>query len=87
MALAVLVCRPTGRKARHHRGHPGTGRISDHLPVVDVGGIRHRVPLDAVTEGQRAGRYRAVCGDVVLPASLTAPARVECLDCERMVTG
>ena len=47
-------------------------------------GIAHRVTADAITAGLRAGgRYVALCGAQVLPASLSAPARYHCPACER----
>ncbi|MDQ3764947.1 MAG: hypothetical protein M3460_26580 [Actinomycetota bacterium] len=46
--------------------------------------VAHRVTDEAFTTGRRAGgRYRAVCGVLVLPASLTAPGRGHCPACER----
>lgn len=47
-------------------------------------GIEHRVTDDAFAVGRRAGgRYIALCGAQVVPASLTAPARSHCPTCER----
>ena len=47
-------------------------------------GIEHRVTDEAFAAGRRAGgRYIALCGAQVVPASLTAPARFQCPACER----
>ena len=44
--------------------------------------LAHRVTDEAMVAGRRAGgRYRAVCGVDVLPASLSAPERGFCDDC------
>jgi hypothetical protein len=46
--------------------------------------IAHRVTDEAFAAGRRdGGRYWAMCGAQVLPASLTAPARGHCPACER----
>lgn len=46
--------------------------------------VAHRVADEAFAAGRREGDcYRAVCGGLVLPASLTAPARGHCPACER----
>lgn len=45
-------------------------------------GTAHLVTDDAMVAGRRAGgRYSAVCGIEVLPASLTAPERRSCPGC------
>lgn len=45
--------------------------------------VTHLVTDEAFAAGRRAGgRYRAVCGVLVLPASLTAPGRGHCPTCE-----
>jgi hypothetical protein len=47
-------------------------------------GMGHRVTDQAFAAGRRAGGcYLAICGMPVLPASLTAPARVHCPRCEQ----
>lgn len=46
-------------------------------------GEAHLVTEDAVIAGCRAGRYPAVCGVEVLPASLTIPERGYCPPCAR----
>ncbi|MGH3872100.1 MAG: hypothetical protein ACRDSR_11410 [Pseudonocardiaceae bacterium] len=46
--------------------------------------LAHRVTDEAFAAGRRdGGRYWAVCGELVLPASLTAPAHGYCPLCER----
>lgn len=46
--------------------------------------VAHRVTDEAFAAGRRdGGCYRAICGVLVLPASLTAPARGHCPACER----
>lgn len=50
-------------------------------------GTGHHVTDQAFAAGRRAGgRYVAVCGLPVLPASLTTPARGHCPRCERECT-
>lgn len=51
--------------------------------VVDVRTLRaHLLTLDALAEGQyAAGRYVALCGQDVLPASLVEPGRERCASC------
>jgi hypothetical protein len=47
--------------------------------------VTHWVTDDAFAAGRRAaGRYRAMCGVLVLPASLAAPGRHHCPACERV---
>lgn len=46
-------------------------------------GDAHLVSDDAVRTGRRAGCYAALCGDVVLAASLTAPEEGHCRRCAR----
>jgi len=41
----------------------------------------HLVTDDASTAGRRSGRYKALCGAVVLAASLTTPDRGRCAVC------
>ena len=46
--------------------------------------VAHRVADEAFAAGRRdGGRYWAICDAQVLPASLTAPARRHCPECER----
>lgn len=44
-------------------------------------GTTHLVSDEEVDSGRHAGRYVAVCGAVVLAASLTAPAKKYCRSC------
>ena len=46
-------------------------------------GDAHLVRDAAVRAGRRAGCYAAVCGDIVLAASLTTPEEGHCLRCAR----
>ena len=73
---------------RRRRAQPPAARVSVGTIEFADGptGIAHRVTTDAFAEGRRAGgRYLAVCGAQVLPASLAAPARSHCPACERGV--
>jgi hypothetical protein len=45
--------------------------------------VAHRVTDEAFADRLDGGCYRAVCGMLVLPASLTAPGRSHCPACER----
>jgi len=52
------------------------------IAVTDASTHRaHLVTDDAVVAGRHAGRYRAVCGELVLAASLTTPERGCCRAC------
>lgn len=67
------------------RTHTISAPRSLTIELVDVRtDMTDRVTDEAFGAGKRAsGRYQAVCGMEVLPASLTAPARSHCLTCER----
>jgi hypothetical protein len=45
-------------------------------------GREHGVSDEAVAAGADHGRYRAVCGRVIVPASLTCPPGRRCPGCE-----
>ena len=49
-------------------------------------GEAHLVREDAVVSGRQSGRYMAVCGTVVLAASLTTPAQQYCRSCAQWST-
>lgn len=49
--------------------------------VTDTERIAHLVTDDAMAAGRPAGRYVAVCGTEVLPASLTVPESRRCPAC------
>lgn len=59
--------------------------LSERLRVIEITDARtgqaHRVTEHAAVAGRRAGRYRAVCDELVLPASLTVPERGRCRPC------
>lgn len=60
--------------------------VGEHLliEVTDAHtGDAHLVTDDAVRAGRRAGCYVAVCGDVVLAASLATPEEGYCRRCAR----
>lgn len=74
--------------------HATQGRRRGGRAIRTVNKIRHLFPLldahtadthlvtnDAVVAGRRAGSYLAVCGTVVLAASLTAPEDKYCRSC------
>ncbi|HEU0090112.1 MAG TPA: hypothetical protein VFQ77_21075 [Pseudonocardiaceae bacterium] len=44
-------------------------------------GRAHLITEDAAGAGRRAGCYRAVCGELVLAASLITPERGPCRAC------
>lgn len=44
-------------------------------------GLEHEIAGDELTLGHAAGRYRALCGLLVDPVSLTVPAGVPCRGC------
>jgi hypothetical protein len=76
----------SARLARRPRGRtPATpsATVPRLVALTDVHtGAAHLVTDEAMAAGRRAGgRYAAVCGVDVLPASLTAPERRICHDC------
>jgi hypothetical protein len=74
--------------SRGRRARPAAAPVPAGTVVLTDGviGVAHRVTRETFAEGCRAGgRYVALCGARVLPARLTAPARVHCPVCERGV--
>jgi len=61
--------------------------LTERVRVIKVTDSRtgqaHRVTEDAAVMGQRPGCYRAVCGELVLAASLTIPERGSCRGCQQ----
>ena len=58
------------------------------FPMTDVGtGLAHWVTGEAMTSGQRTGRYTTVCGLTVIPASLTALESGRCRRCDVVKAG
>ena len=51
--------------------------------VTDTKGTAHLVTDDAMVAGRPAGRYAAVCGTKVVPASLTVLESSYCRTCWR----
>ena len=47
--------------------------------------IAHLVTDEAVSIGRRAGRYVGVCGEPVLPGSLTEDSGQHCRSCQERV--
>ncbi|GAA1838606.1 hypothetical protein GCM10009772_15360 [Pseudonocardia alni subsp. carboxydivorans] len=61
---------------------PARSRQDDNVLVTAVGdGLEHEVAADELTVGRATGRYRALCGLLVDPASLTVAAGVPCRGC------
>ena len=59
-------------------------RVFPVIGMVDgVTGVAHWVGVEAVVAGRRAGRYVAVCGDVVV-GSLTSRERSHCQRCAQI---
>lgn len=50
-------------------------------------GTEHLVTDDGIATGRRAGRYRAVCGELVLAASLIAEPARHCPICLQLQAG
>jgi len=69
---------------RQTRAHVATAPLLTIELVDRRTEVAHRVTDEAFAAGRRdGGRYRAMCGAQVFPASLTAPARGRCPACER----
>ncbi|MGH3908913.1 MAG: hypothetical protein ACRDTE_32730, partial [Pseudonocardiaceae bacterium] len=77
----------TGPAKRHHRRPRVTGvEVGEQLliEVTDAHtGDAHLVTDDAVRADRHTGSYAALCGDIVLAASLTAPEEGHCRRCAR----
>lgn len=78
--------RLSARLARYARGRTPAAVAPVALRLVALTDVRtgaaHLVTDEAMVAGRRAGgRYIAVCGVDVLPASLTAPERRSCHHC------
>ncbi|MGH3887300.1 MAG: hypothetical protein ACRDSZ_12170 [Pseudonocardiaceae bacterium] len=75
------------RHRRRGRAATGTGAAVDTSPVITMTDARTRrahLVTDAAVAAGRAdgGRYVAVCGIAVLPASLTTPETSHCVSCD-----
>jgi hypothetical protein len=80
----VAALRKILSAARQARGPVPTAALLTIEMVDRRTEVAHRVADEAFATGRRdGGCYRAVCGGLVLPASLTAPARGHCPACER----
>lgn len=85
--VACLLFRWLGRsRSRLRCGREGAARAvtgTGHVfALVDARtDSTHLVRDDAVVAGRLVGRYVAVCGAVVLAASLTAPGDKDCRSC------
>lgn len=73
-------------KARHrllrrrHRLTPRRRRLIDMVDIRSL--VMHLLTPDAAAAGLRGkGRYIALCGAEVIPASLTEPGRFRCQPC------
>lgn len=76
----------SARLAKHARGRTPTtpaATVPRLVALTDVyTGAAHLVTDEAMAAGRRAaGRYVAICGADMLPASLTAPERRICPHC------
>lgn len=87
--MRALLARTAKHTRRRTRRTPG-GADDSAAPLLTIElvdsstDIAHRVTDEAFAAGRRdGGRYRALCGVLVLPASLTAPGRGHCPACER----
>ncbi len=68
----------------HRARDPVTTAALLTIELVDSpSGLAHRVSQETFAADRRdGGRYQALCGGLVLPASLTTPARGHCPACE-----
>lgn len=73
------------RVLRRHQAVEVPAPRSAGIAVADgLTRVTHRVSSEAMSLGRRAGgRYQAVCGVQLWPASLTEPGRGRCPVCER----
>lgn len=80
--------RRSGMLARTLRRNEGVAVPAPRSPGIAVTDgltrVTHRVSSEAMSEGRRTGgRYQALCGLQLWPASLTDPGRGRCTACER----
>jgi hypothetical protein len=66
-----------------HSRQPGVPqrRVIETIELVDVGGIAHRVSINAAAEGLRRGQYATLCGADVVAAALVAREARHCRLC------
>lgn len=58
------------------------------VPMTCTGdGLDHRVSETSLSDACRSGRYRAVCGRLVIPAALVAPPGRVCPACSVVLGG
>ena len=81
----VLVGLMKGVQRRRAIGPVTTTRRVAELVDARTGEV-HLVREDAVVSGRQSGHYMAVCGTVVLAASLTTPAQQYCRSCAQWST-
>lgn len=68
------------RRTPQAAARPFTIELTDRRSVV-----AHRVTVKAFAAGRVGAIYQAICGALVTPVRLTAPARSHCPTCERGV--
>lgn len=82
LAIAENIRIMHSKSTRH-----GKRCINAHAGVPPVSmtctgdGLDHRVGDASLSDDCRSGRYRAVCGRLVIPAALVAPSGPPCLAC------
>lgn len=84
MSVATIATASTSSGGRRGRGRAG-GAASDvgFRDLTDgVDGYCHDVSAEQWARGVRSGRYIAVCGRMVVAASLMEPPGPRCLSCE-----
>lgn len=79
---------PSGRVTRTTRALAGSPKNGPLLSSVTCtgDGLDHRVSDIELSEAHRSGRWRAVCGRLVLPAPMVAPAGPACPHCATLAT-
>jgi hypothetical protein len=79
------VSRSVARHRKQRRSATGAGVTAETVPVFAMTDARtqcaHFVTEEAAAAGRAVGRYVAICGRVVLAASLTAPETSYCGSC------
>ena len=69
------------RSLRPASPHPTTGTCGYHWVADGRTTVAHLVKIETVQRHRRAGRYPALCGRLVIPASLTTEPKRECEHC------
>ncbi|WP_145986126.1 hypothetical protein [Pseudonocardia sp. EC080619-01] len=79
--MAAVESRPVARLSADGWS-PRQSQRDDNALMTSAGdGLEHEVAAEELAGGRVVGRYRALCGLLVDPVSLTVPAGMSCRGC------